>query len=274
MAKKRVPRPARLPNAPLAEVVFELRWRLVGDASLLLPLHTDPGLIPALSVFTVEAAKLGFSTTRDMSRPQETGAYGIARRFYKSADQAFPLLQLGPGIYASNQSSEYDFDSFKRQTLDGIGALLKSYPSLPGYPLTPTHLELRYIDVFDKSLVGTTDLFKFLEIGSTLGIRLPSILERSTFGTEVSGRLLCQVPVRGHSNTIFSFDVGSGKKDKNDVVRLETKIASTSDGPKITAPGDFLKRISEWLDTAHDVTSPFFRDFVTPELMGKFTTKV
>ena len=83
---------AESPNAPLAEVVFELRWRLVGDPSLPLPFHTDPGLLPALSQFTVEAARLGFGATRDMSRPQETGAYGIIRRFYKSVDKPFPLL--------------------------------------------------------------------------------------------------------------------------------------------------------------------------------------
>lgn len=270
MARKKITRGVRLPNAPLAEVVFELRWSLVGDPGLPLPLHTDPGLLPALSMFTVEAAKLGFSATRDMSRPQETGGYGIARRFYRSAEKPFPLLQLGPGIFASNQSVEYDFEGFKQQTLEGMDAFLRSYPSLSGYPLMPNQFELRYIDFFDKSLLGTTDLFKFLEQGSTLGVKLPPILQQSTFGGEVSGRLLCSVPVRSQPNTVFSFDVGSAKKDKDDVIRLETKVVTKPGTTKAAQNSDLVHWVSEWLENAHGLTSPFFKGFVQPKLMEKF----
>jgi len=275
MAKTAIATNFRLPNAPLAEVVFELRWKLVGDAGLPPPLHTDPGLIPALSTFTTEAAKLGFNATRDMSRPQETGAFGVVRRYFRAPDQAFPLLQLGPGIFASNQSSDYYWESFKRQTLDGARALLASYPILEGYPLTPVHLELRYIDVFDKSLLGTTDLSKFLAMGTTLHVQLPPILDSKLFGSGLSGRLLWQAPVRGQKNTIFSFDIGSGTKNKEEIVRLQTKVLTTGDSvPKPNGHAPFIRDIARWLDMAHDVTSPFFKAFVTDNIMKKFSAEV
>jgi hypothetical protein len=57
--------------------------------------------------------------------------YAIARRYYLAKDQDFPLMQMGPGIFASNQSSDYVWPSFKKQVLNGTQAVLASYPRMP-----------------------------------------------------------------------------------------------------------------------------------------------
>ena len=261
----------RLPNAPLAEVVFELRWALVGPSELPLQLHTDPGFLPALDAFSSEAAKLGFSTKQDMSSGPQIVAHAIARRFYVGAEQPFPLLQLGPGIFASNQSSDYDWPSFKQQTIKGVRALLNAYPVLPSYPLTPTHLELRYIDVFDRSLLATTDFIKFTRLGTNLEINLPEFFESEIFEPSLSGRFVCRVPVRGQKATLFSVDLASASRKKDDIVRLESKVVSIGEGvPSAKAHPPFLKALDRWLEDAHNVTSPFFQKFVTEKLMSRF----
>jgi uncharacterized protein (TIGR04255 family) len=158
MAKK-APSADRLPKAPLAEVVFELRWALQSDPASPPILRTDPGLVPLLNGFTNRIKKAGYTVYNDMSPPSQTGAYGVARRFYLSADKPFPIMQIGPGIFASNASSLYEWKSFKAQINQGLRQLLKSYPQLGFFSFAPNYLELRYIDVFDKSLLGRTDLF-------------------------------------------------------------------------------------------------------------------
>jgi hypothetical protein len=68
MAKKGRAKKAldRLPNAPLAEVVFELRWRLQGNG----PLLTDPALLPLTAAFTPrQAVSRGYPVPAGEERP-------------------------------------------------------------------------------------------------------------------------------------------------------------------------------------------------------------
>jgi hypothetical protein len=88
--------------------------------------------------------KVGFGSTRDMSHPLQTAAHSVVRRFYKAKDRPFPIMQIGPGIFATNESSEYDWRLFKKQAEQGIRALLRSYPKLDFFILKPIHMELRY----------------------------------------------------------------------------------------------------------------------------------
>src|SRR6516165_9337395 len=89
----------RLPNAPLAEVVFEMRWRLQGNP----PFVSDPGILPLTSSFTRRAEKIGFPAVKDLARPEEIIGHSVSRRFYPAPDASFPILQIGPGVFASNQ---------------------------------------------------------------------------------------------------------------------------------------------------------------------------
>jgi hypothetical protein len=58
---------AKLPNAPLAEAVFEYQWALPGPESLPSLLKSDPGYYAARDGFTTRAKKLGFGVVRDMT---------------------------------------------------------------------------------------------------------------------------------------------------------------------------------------------------------------
>ena len=188
MAQRRR-RIARLPKAPLAEVVFELRWKLQGPPDSPPVLKADPGLLPLLDNFTNRMKKAGFGFSREMSPPLQTGGYGVARRFYKSSDSPFPIMQVGPGIFATNESSLYEWSAFKAQINVGLGAILDSYPKLGFYKLEPSYVELRYIDVFDGSLLGKATLFDFAERGTSLKFQLPKILtDGKRFVGDADGR--------------------------------------------------------------------------------------
>jgi uncharacterized protein (TIGR04255 family) len=124
---------SQLPNAPLVEVVFELRWQLHGgDNTLPAPLRTDPGLLPLLHAFPLRAQKLGFLQRLDMARPHEIVGHSVAARFRRSAEATFPLLQVGSGIFAANDGPFYEWQQYKAHVLNGLSALLDSYPKLSG----------------------------------------------------------------------------------------------------------------------------------------------
>jgi len=272
MARK-TRRTDRLPKAPLAEVVFELRWALQGGADSPSFLHSDPGLLPLLDSFTKGMKKAGFGVFKDLSRPLETGAYGVVRRFFKNADSAFPILQIGPGIFASNESSQYEWKAFKAQTSLGLRTLIGAYPKLSFFSLQPNYLEIRYIDAFDASLLGKAALFHFAERGTSLKFTLPPMLDnRKLFEGDPTGRFAFQRKLKGWANSIFSLDFGSGQKEtKESIVRLETKIITKGDGvARLQTPLKFLREIDDWLEFAHGITSPFFKDFILPPVMQKF----
>jgi uncharacterized protein (TIGR04255 family) len=265
----------RLPKAPLAEVVFELRWALQTDPGSPPILRTDPGLVPLLEGFTGRIKKAGYGTYKDMSPPSQTGAYGVARRFYLNSDKPFPIMQIGPGIFASNESSLYVWSTFKAQVRKGLRELLKSYPKLGFFAFTPNYLELRYIDIFDKSLLGRTDLFYFANQGTTLQIDLPAMLnDRERFSGQADGRIIVRRNLKEWKNSSFIMDFASGKNTETneDIARLETKVVCGGAGvPKFTkSHPKFIREVMNWLQFARGITSPFFKQFMRPELMAKF----
>jgi uncharacterized protein (TIGR04255 family) len=264
---------ARLPNAPLAEVVFELRWALQGEDSLPPALKVDPGFPTVVDGFTAGARALGFAACRDMQPINQTAGWGVFRRHYVKPDQPFPILQIGPGIFAVNQSSEYQWDEFRDLALDGLRLSMKSYPRLKSFGFTPAHIELRYIDVFDKDLIGTVDLFEFARSATTLHIALPEFMVAEPFATtDIRARIQAVFKLVKRKYSIFSFDLGSGTNAEAEIMRLESKVLSTSvDIPKMRlGRASSLDDVKKWLEESHELTSAFFKSFVKSNILEKF----
>jgi hypothetical protein len=273
MAKKKR-RAERLPKAPLVEVVFELRWNLKEGPPSQPQLRLDPGLLPLMEGFTAKMKKAGYGTFRDLSHPLETGGYGVARRYFKLPDKPFPIMQIGPGIFATNDDAEYSWNSFKAQIKVGIRALLDTYPKLGFFALSPHYLELRYVDAFNKSLLGKAAMFHFSNEATTLNFKLPALLDdRKIVEGEAGGRLAFQRNLKGWADSQVVLDMGSGKllDSGEDIVRMETKVVTKQKGvPHLATPGRFISDVEKWCEFAHGITSPLFKQFIKPEVMEKF----
>ncbi|MGE0118568.1 MAG: TIGR04255 family protein [Dongiaceae bacterium] len=272
----RINRTARLPSAPLTEVIFELRWALQSYPGQPPLLNADPGLFPLIQRFTVGMKKGGFGVTKDLGPPSQIVGHNIARRFYKKVDLPFPLMQIGPGIFASNDGPLYEWFAFKAQTMRGLEVLLTSYPKVEGYELSPNYLELRYIDVFDASLLGSASVLHFLERGTSIRLQLPPFLcDMNIFSGDPQGRIVVSREVAGCNESSFTLDLGSAIRSGSErIVRMETKVRSVNNGvPKLKTDKRFLKEIDGWLESAHGITSPFFRDLMTEDVMKQFKKK-
>lgn len=276
MAAKNV-KSKRLPKAPLIEVIFELRWALQGG-SMPGVVQSDPGLIPLIEAFTTAAKKQKFSVFKDQTaHPLQAAGHSIVRRFYRGADLPFPILQIGPGIFASNAGPTYKWDEFKKQTISGLDALLHSYPKVSFFPLSPIGLDLRYVDHFNKSILGNAKLFHFLKHATSFQITPTKMLDDSTFFSgDADGRLLFRRHLKGRKDTIFDLDIASASLNTTgeDVVQMTSRITSTNgDVPSFSTPKKLLSAVSAWLEDAHDITHPFFEAFILPSIMKKFEGK-
>ena len=100
---------AKLPNAPLQEAVFELRWTL--DVSTDDQQEIDAGYELAHGKFQA-AAEADFPVYRRLfpaSIPPALLNYKVVHQFWRE-DQQFPVLQLGPGVFTVNDTDQnYDF---------------------------------------------------------------------------------------------------------------------------------------------------------------------
>jgi len=199
-------------------------------------------------------------------------ARGVVRRFYKTKDRPFPIMQIGSGIFATNESSKYDWRPFKKQAEQGIRALLRSYPKLDFFALKPIHIELRYIDAFPASLVGNVALFTFLEKQTTLKIALPQILtDKKVLEPDAEGRLGFRAILAGRKQSQLLIDLASGKNADTgeDIVRLETKVISLRPDVPTLASSSF-RAIDSWLEKAHEITSPLFKQLIKPETLANY----
>jgi hypothetical protein len=124
---------------------------------------------------------------------------------------------------------------------------------------------LRYIDVFDETALKTPDLLSFLATGTNLEIKTPSFIENSAiFENSINGRLFLQRKLRGWADSSFLIDETSRQS-----FQVLSKVVTEGEG--VPAIGhSFRKRVAEWLEFAHDLTSPFFKSFIKENLMSQF----
>ena len=265
---------ARLPKAPLVEVVFELRWRLQEGPPMHPVLHAGPRSRTSRDTFTHKMKGAKYANVRDISHPLATGPYGVARRFFLSPDQPFPIIQIGPEIFATNDGPLYTWKTFKSQINSGVRVLFASYPALTFFRVHPMSLELRYVDVFDKSVVGKAALIHFANTATTLKFDLPAMLNDSKIVTgNADGRFVFERPLRLRRIRSCCWILAQARTVKWAGASSEWKPRFCPGMREIAAyrqTGQFIKALDDWLEFAHDVTSPFFKQFIRPEIMAKF----
>jgi uncharacterized protein (TIGR04255 family) len=260
----------QLPNAPLTEVVFEMRWDVVASPNP--RISFDPGYPFVFDALTDFARQNGFDRSVDMQSPAYSGLKNsISRRFYRGDDD-FPLLQIGPGIFAVNDSSQYDWDSFLRLAEKGAGIIYRNYPKFKEFQFFINHLELRYIDVFEEDLIGSSDFVEFVDRATRMNLELsPFLNKKSAFERDKRMRIQVDADVKGMKDTIFVLELGTAERESTPVIRLESKVITRSERViQIGSPKMANEKTREWLRKSHDITSPFFKDFIKEEILTKF----
>ena len=141
-------------NAPLIEVIVELRWGLVSLASM--PgAAVDPVFPRASGRFNEAASKIGFSHVERLIPPEvplEVVAYQPVFRLRREANK-WPLFQIGPGLLSCNVVMPYaGWGAFRRIVESGLQVFDQTFKVSEGL-IEPNMVHLRYINGLPRSMV-------------------------------------------------------------------------------------------------------------------------
>ena len=263
----------KLPNAPLLEVVFELRWALEGPKNVPIQLQHDPAFPLLAYEFTEKAKSHGFNVRREMAvSPTGPLGHSIQYRFYKNDESPFPIWQIGPGIFAYNESTEYEWESFKSSLRKAAQVLLSSYPKTKASQIRPVHMELRYIDTYTSEMLGHTDMAKFLDNDVNLMLKPNDFFSLDYFVGPFDGRVEIVRKLSRDNESSFRLEIGTGEANKKPVVLVVSKVVKQSDDMKLGSNSrSIISNLIRWADESHELTHRFFWNFVGEALMKKFS---
>ncbi len=238
-----------LKNKPLVEVIFEVRWQLqeLKEGGKIDPHYK---LLVGRLYDRCNKEYPYHEQLPTALMPDEMLENVIQHRFRKG-ETNWPLIQIGPGIFAVNDTNNYVWNDFEKRTLKGVNTLFEIYPDSKN--LIISDLMLRYINAV-KFDFENDDIFQFLRDKMQLEISIPSQLFEKA---EVEKKPL-------NFNWVFSFPCakpkatitlrfGRGKKQDTDALMWETLVQS-----KFPVIPKLPSELDRWLNDAHDITEDWF----------------
>ena len=251
-----------LKNKPLVEAYVEIRWRLpeqeMGQSFdykfLLGRLHGQ-----------IEGKFPYYEPLPSAHVPDEMAGHTVQHRFRTQQD-GWPVIQVGPGIFTFNETSKYIWPSFKADVLEAVEDYYSAYPQKER--LEPVSIYLKYIDAIQFDYTRE-DVRQFLRDKLKVGIALPDGLEGGhieykprSLKFEVS--FLCDKP-KGQAVVLFA--TGNQKRDDNEYPSIiwHTTVQSAGNDVPIIPRG-----LENWLDSAHEITHDWFVKFSEGDLLRSF----
>ncbi|TVR82339.1 MAG: TIGR04255 family protein [Chitinophagaceae bacterium] len=244
----------KLPNAPLHEVIFEAFWELdpSADGGKVL----DSRFSFALGKFQ-EKIKEDFPEVVQLypkDLPHQFLPYQTMYQFWKGKNQ-WPVLQIGPGIFAVNDTDkDYEWE--------------KKY-----YPLVKTNLRklsdayqeinfisasLRYIDVVRVKDYGFTNWRDFIlkHLNFSFENHFDSMGELVKLNFDQSFDL--------KEKGLLNLTISNGKNNKNeDILTWQTSVKVKNNMDE--------KALLHWLNSAHECTSDIFKRICKKDFYESFS---
>ncbi len=252
-----------LPNKPLAEAIFELRWK---TTPLGPGLSHDPGW-PNLAFKYF--AKIGDKYPEPVELPAaqlpESAAPYAVRNQFRTGPGAWPLTQIGPGILTVNETVGYTvWDDFKPRIKEAIEALASVYPET----LTPIRIELRYINAVPYDPVNGTPPAFLREFMHTEVGTASDLFNGEAEGIEPDDlNLNLRFPLSRPAGKGF-LNFSSGTKEDNPAIIWQTIVRSAEpDAPKK------VEELDSWLEDAHTIVERWFIRLTQGTLIERFEGK-
>ncbi len=235
----------KLKNAPLKEVIFELHW--VGNTDPT-GMKTDPGFDLAQGKFAEKLKKQFHLHRRLIPNAPPFKLYGVAVHQYWKGELEWPVIQHGQGMITVNQTDkDYEWKkNYKPLVLDTIHKLIDSYEDSPKF----NKVKLQYIDAIDLDGIDPVDFMRRnLQTEIQTNYELPGLL------SHVSIQQRCALP----GNSVMSINISDGINTKNGNKSI---LWTTTVEKKGSMDYDV---IVDWLETAHNFTSNFFKKMLNPD---------
>lgn len=246
----------KLPNAPLQEVIFEVKWDL--DISQDTLLSYDSGFDMAVGIF-YSFVKNEFKSQKakfppGILLPQEF-LNNQPKYQYWTNDNTWPVMQLGHGIFTINDTeANYQWEkSFFPLIKKGLIYLQNSYSK----SLNFNFVSLRYIDQISTKDYNFSDWLSFMKDNLNFEIE-------NKFDPKGSLKKFQYTQVFDLKNgSELEIVISNGKKNNNeDILVWETSISNNNAFTQVS--------IIDWLDSAHKITSQLFKEICKDDLYNSF----
>jgi uncharacterized protein (TIGR04255 family) len=228
--------------------------------------HIDPHFGAFADEFSRLAKEAGFGSHERLlpeSVPLELVAGHPVMRFRRKPG-AWPLFQIGPGLFTANIVPPYEgWRAFRYVLREGLGYLFDAYPFHERY-LKLNHIALRYIDGFAEEH-GYSNFNEFLSNDLQISVNFPTLIldqfasSQNAYFTNIETVIELKTP----ELSIGTLKFARGTKDTREALigELTVRREQSIEDKKI----DFL---SDWFDIAHHTLRSWF-DILSGEELKK-----
>ena len=256
-----------LANAPLVEVITELRWGQVArmqDGKVSFRFNEEDTLF-FVGRFHSVAKESGFSTVERTNLGLQGAPHVVTHRFRK-APNVWPCYQIGIGAMTTNQLNDgYKWENYKKAVLSGLEMLDKAHPS--GTANIPRiGVDLKYQDGFIFGENETPD--RFLKEKLNFGFSVPEqFLTKAELkspvvtGNNIGFEISLQKPAG-----VLAVLLNQASINKKPGFVMETSVRSTGD----LCPEFSRDAMNNWLEEAHHIQRLAFQSFINPAYMKSF----
>jgi uncharacterized protein (TIGR04255 family) len=239
----------KLPNAPLLEIIFELRWKVDSKAELSKCQYLHGDLYALL--------KEDYPYRESLISPEVPIELYIsvpAHRF-RTSQEKYPLVQVGPGLITVNTTGdEYYWNDFEKK----INSVLNRFSQVYKFESEQkVSLALQYFDflLFDFS---KDNVHEYLT--NNLNVNINQNFHKSeTSPTGFNFGFQYQTKIG-----VLSVLMNRGKNlKKEDGIIIQTSILNSE------LHGE-TKIINSWLEEAHSFCSNLFKNMMKPSMYESF----
>jgi len=244
---------SRLPNAPLLEVIFELRWELITDDEKNRYQYLHGDLYNALrSQYPVRELVFPAHFPVDVYLNQ------VAHRFRKAPDE-YPLIQIGPGVFTVNTNDEnYIWDEYQEWIKKGVDSLinLESFNKN-----TRISLALKYFDFLPFD-------YKSMDIKDFLRDNLHIKVEQDFYKNEGPPHNINLGFSYGTDVGILNIGINKAQINVNheEGIIIQIEVVQTN----LTAD---IPAVNRWLKGARELTKTTFLEMTKGNLQEMFSNK-
>lgn len=244
----------KLPNAPLQEVIFELRWNLkIMDNS---QLEYDPLFERYYGIFD-QSIRNKFQSREDLTQPDipRTFLNYTPKYRYRKSEGKYPLIQIGQGILSVNDTEEnYEWeDNYLPLIRETLNNLCSSFNN----ELQFNFASLKYIDAIELKNTNS-DYLHFLN---------HNLKYKVTKDFELPGKLTNFNFIEKYTledGSKLGLTIATGLHTPSQQQRLVWQNAVT------TSNCNSKDDVINWLDNAHQISSNLFKSMVSNELYDHF----
>lgn len=246
----------KLPNAPLQEVILEVKWEL--DRTEQNGSLTDSQYDVAVGMLKSEVKdKFPLVKNKFPEReifPKHFFNYQVLYQYWKG-EEVWPVLQLGPGIFTINDTEKnYQWEeNYFPLIKDSLNWLENAYESELKYNFA----SLRYMDRISTKDYKFTNWLEFINNNLNFDIRI-------NFDTKGDLKQFNYNQVYQLENgSDLQISISNGKNNKKEDL-LVWEIA-------INKIASFNKRsLIEWASESHKITHRIFKEICKDELYSSF----